>query len=361
MVSKSKGQEPAKFISEGSASEDDLPETPATSSAPPAPRHDPADIELAEYYGFTRAEAEAMSPDQLVRQIGRMQRFAEQRDRTILNNMRPQPQARPEPPPPPQEENFYGDDEDENSDDGGITYVKRKTTDKDLHPAITRKFRQMADELKALKEKYGVVDGLKQHVEQQVVETRNQAIDAGFSDLGPEYTGVFGDGGLADLEDGSPELAFRNMVLGRVIDHFKKAGKTPTLNQLRRQVAAEGQKQFDRIVRGRGREQDGSGDIPPTRTGPRYAGDGDPVRKSPPPRPFRPGTTQFMSDAEIARDAEERRVRKMYEEGGSEKPAARGAPKPKPSRENAVNGVEELMRSWGDAEPEDEPTNGFVP
>lgn len=303
---------------------------------PDAPKHDQQDVDLAKFYGFTDAEIARMTPEQLVRDVARVQRATEQRTQTILQNYR---QAAPssQPPPPPPEPSVWGDDEDEWEEDGKV--VKRKAKDDDFHPALARVIKRQQKELAELKQKLGVVN---EHVEGRARSEMAEAIDGGFEDLGEEFVGIFGDGTYETLQEGSDEAERRQLVWQRVRNSL--AGKpAPTAKRIRQLVAQEARKLFGRV----------GGQPKPQQTQPQepynggYEGADARLRRTPPPRPTDPhNNNRFLSDAEINRRAEEARVRAMYENNGVEQPTRRGAPTPKQSREAAIEGVEELRRNW---------------
>lgn len=329
------------FIDQGSA-----PEAPRGTSPPPppAPKHSREDVELAKHYGFSEAEIARMSPDQLVRDVARVQRAVEERTRTVMNGLRPQQQAPLNPPPPP-EPSVWGDEEDEWEEEEGRT-VKRKAKDEDFHPALARVIKRQAKELAELKKQFGVVN--------EEVQTRSrtemaEAIDGGFEDLGDEYAGIFGTGTYETLEAGSDEAERRQLVWQRVRDSL--AGKPrPTAKRIRQLVAQEAKKLFGRVGGGQGRQQQQARHEEPYNGG--YEGAEAPVRRTP-SRERDPNTNLFLSDAEINRRAEENRIRKAYEEGGVEQPTRRGAPSPRQNRDAAIKGVDELRRNWEDDDRQD--------
>jgi hypothetical protein len=298
-----------------------------------APKHHPEDVELAKHYGFTESEIARLTPEQLVRDVARVQRATEQRTQTILNNYRQQPQNQQQQPATPAEPSVWGDDEDEWEEDGKV--VKRKAKDDDFHPALARAMKRHAKELADLKSKLGVVN---EQVESRSRTEMAEAIDGGFADLGDEFADHFGTGTYETLEPGSEEAERRQLVWQRVRQSLDGKPR-PTANRIRQMIAQEAKRLFGRVGQGRSQQQYNGG----------YEGAEAPVRRTPPPRP-RGQNNLYLSDAQINVQKEEERIRQMYQEGGVEQPTRRGAPPPKQNRQAAIQGVEDKLREWDEAD-----------
>ena len=342
-------EKPPAWIDGGSGSVErddadlELEPQPARPAAP-APKHDAELLTLAREYGISEAEAGEYSPAQLVKQISRLQA----RDAAVMADRAARPASPP--PPPPADEIDWGEGEVYDEETGRM--VKKKFTEEDIHPAVRQLIKSHA---KQLREVMGDAKAAREELASQQAASLGDAINDGFDSLGPTYEAVFGKGPMAGLPDG-PERQRRNLVWTQVRE--KLAGQPrPTAKQLSLLVNQTATAIFGQLL----------GGVMPPRGQPKpqplndggYEGAGHPTR---PVTPRNPANGRFASQEDIADEDFARR----YMDAGSEQPTARRGGDRPPSREAAIDAVDEQIRSWDQEESangvhEDSSNGPFVP
>lgn len=184
---------------------------------PPESKHPGYLVEFARDFGFTDAEIDGMSTDQLGRSVQILRTRDQARQRQLsaewqLQNPRPTPAAPP--PPPPEPEISLGIDEEEYSPEM-VKLVKQTRLDS------IKENRKLREELEALKA---------QQAQVQQTATANH-LDAAFDTLGDTYEHVYGAGSGTILEQSEPDAVERRIqaikAVARAyhIDPFKVSPK----------------------------------------------------------------------------------------------------------------------------------------
>ena len=184
---------------------------PASASTPPQPepavkptsKHSPRALRLAAELGFSQAEVEAATPEELNDAIyhqtivvNRLQRQNFDTQQRMAAQDRP---AAPQPPAKPPT-----DPEDE---------LISQFTDEKYQPEIVQLAKLTTGMMKELRATKDQLKGSQEREQQRESLSRAEMMDAGFDALGDSYKAVVGDGSGLDMDQQGPEFKRRIAIL----------------------------------------------------------------------------------------------------------------------------------------------------
>lgn len=186
--------------------------TPPTPAVVEKPKHTARALRLAGEFGFTQAEIDEMTPEELTRSVDIAAIQTARMNKEYATAMAHIQARQPQPPPTPDAvAATAANPEDELSLDENV-----------VHPEVIKANRLLKDMAKKLREQEAREQSRNQAEAERTNLERFEVIDNAFESLGDTYRALLGNGSASDLKPESAEMKRRMAVLQQTGLDFNK-------------------------------------------------------------------------------------------------------------------------------------------